>query len=189
MPRNSDESITYAAPRENDHAALRAMARRSFSETFGHLYAADPFSAFLDGAYGPGGGMEHDLGDSAVRWLVGFHLSDPIGYAKLTPLRAPAPDPSPGAVELQQIYVLGDWHGRGVAAHLMEWALRTAVAEQAPEIHLTVFDHNERAKRFYRRYGFVEIGHCTFTLGDRVDDDRIWRRDLRTGAPAVQQRS
>ncbi|GAB2682304.1 N-acetyltransferase [Saccharopolyspora gloriosae] len=178
MPQNSDHAITYAPPGASDHEALRAMARASFAATFGHLYDAAPFAAFLDRAYGPGGDMQRDLADPAVRWLVGFHRPEPIGYAKLTPLRAPAPAPSPGAVELQQIYVLQDWHGRGVAARLMEWALRTAAAEQAPEIHLTVFDHNERAKRFYRRYGFAEVGRCTFTLGDRVDDDRTWRRAL-----------
>lgn len=104
--------------------------------------------------------------------------AQPIGYAKLTPLRAPAPSPLPGAVELQQIYVLSEWHGSGVADHLMNWALATAAAAQAPEIYLTVFDHNERAKRFYSRYGFGEVGRCVFKLGDRSDEDRIWRRSL-----------
>ncbi|MFC4333462.1 GNAT family N-acetyltransferase [Streptomyces andamanensis] len=178
MHPDTNESITYAAPEADRHEALRAMARTSFSATFGHLYDADPFTAFLDRAYGPGGAMEQDLGDPAVRWLVASHRSAPVGFAKLTPLRAPAPAPSPGALELQQIYVLAEWHGRGVAARLMEWALTTATADRAPEIYLTVFDHNERAKRFYHRYGFTEAGHCTFTLGDRTDDDRIWRRGL-----------
>jgi ribosomal protein S18 acetylase RimI-like enzyme len=74
--------------------------------------------------------------------------------------------------------VLSDWHGLGVADRLMSWALATAASDQAPEVYLTVFDHNERAKRFYRRYGFAEVGRCTFALGDRIDDDRIWRRRL-----------
>lgn len=176
MPRGSDDLITYAAPQAHEQEALRAMARRSFSETFSHLYAPEPFLSFLDHTYGPGGKMDQDLNDSTVRWLIAFSRSEPIGYAKLTPLRARAPTPLVGAVELQQIYVLRDWHGSGVAAHLMEWALASAAAARAPEIYLTVFDHNERAKRFYRRFGFVEVGHCNFILGDRIDDDRIWRR-------------
>jgi GNAT superfamily N-acetyltransferase len=79
---------------------------------------------------------------------------------------------------LQQIYVLTPWHGRGVAERLMRWALANARADGAPEIYLTVFDHNARAKRFYSRHGFIEVGHCTFTLGDIVDDDRVWRKML-----------
>ncbi|MDF0528814.1 GNAT family N-acetyltransferase [Tsukamurella sp. 8F] len=168
--------IRFDSPTTRDHSALRAMARRSFAETFAHLYAADDFERFLDQNYGPGGTMERDLNDPAVQWLSAFHESVPVGYAKLTPLRAPASHPLPGAVELQQIYVLQPWHGEGVADHLMQWALDRAAEQHAPEIYLTVFDHNERAKHFYRRHGFVEVGRCTFRLGDRVDDDRIWRR-------------
>ena len=97
---------------------------------------------------------------------------------KLYPLVAPAPAPQPGAMELQQIYVLRPWHGRGVAEGLMNCAIDTTRAEGAPEIYLTVFDHNIRAKRFYARHGFSEVGHCTFRLGDRVDDDRVWRKTL-----------
>ncbi|MFI0720854.1 GNAT family N-acetyltransferase [Streptomyces sp. NPDC021224] len=176
MRHDGNDRISYRAPEAGGHGALRDTARRSFTETFGHLYAPEPFGAFLDGAYGPDGTMARDLTDPSVRWRAAFHGATPVGYAKLTPLRAPAADPAPGALELQQIYVLGAWHGSGVATRLMDWALATAAAEQAPEIYLTVFDHNERAKRFYRRHGFAESGRCTFTLGDRTDDDRIWRR-------------
>jgi GNAT superfamily N-acetyltransferase len=154
------------------------MARRSFTETFSHLYEAGPFSDFLDSAYAAGGTMDRDLNDPLVRWLVAFVDDEPVGYAKLTPLRAPTPAPSTGAVELQQMYVLTPWHGLGVASRLMEWALATAADLHAPELYLTVFDHNERAKHFYRRYGFSEVGHCQFVLGDRIDDDRVWRRRL-----------
>jgi diamine N-acetyltransferase len=167
--------IAYTAAEPAIREPLRAMARRSFAETFSRHYAPEPFSAFLDGAYGPGGTMSRDLEDPAVRWRVAVHGAEPIGYAKLTPLRAPAAAPAPGALELQQIYVLSDWHGTGVAARLMEWALQTAARDRAPEVYLTVFDHNERAKAFYRRYGFADVGGCTFTLGQRVDEDRIWR--------------
>jgi len=60
----------------------------------------------------------------------------------------------------------------------MHWAVATARALGAPEMYLTVFDHNARAKRFYTRHGFAEVGRCTFKLGDRVDDDRVWRKQL-----------
>jgi transposase len=46
------------------------MARRSFSETFRHRYEPEPFSAFLDAPYGPGGTVSRDLNDPAIRWRV-----------------------------------------------------------------------------------------------------------------------
>jgi GNAT superfamily N-acetyltransferase len=157
---------------------LLPVARSIFTETFGRLYEAHAFESFCDRVYLPGGAMTEDFKAPGVRWRVAVADSEPVGYAKLTPLRAPAIGARNGAMELQQIYVVSGWHGTGVADSLMKWGLDTARAQGAPEVYLTVFDHNERAKRFYARYGFEEVGRCTFQLGDRIDDDRIWRRVL-----------
>lgn len=172
------EIIRYFAPYKEIESALCAMARKVFSDTFALLYDPLPFAQFLDDAYGPGGSMERSLADTSIRWMVAAVGDQPIGYAKLSVLVAPAPAPMDKAMELQQIYVDRSWHGKGVADRLINWALETARAEGAPEIYLTVFDRNSRAKRFYSRYGFSEVGHCEFRLGDRIDDDRVWRRAL-----------
>lgn len=171
-------SVRYVTPDRELGRRLLTVARQIFTETFGSLYDTDAFARFCDRIYGPDGPMASDLQSPDVKWLVAAADDEPIGYAKLTLLRAPADDPAPGAMELQQIYVLRGWHGSGVAATLMEWAIGAASEEGATELYLTVFDHNARAKRFYARYGFAEVGRCTFTLGNRVDDDRIWCRPL-----------
>lgn len=173
-----DGPAVFVTPDADLGQRLLPVARRIFTETFGALYDRADFTAFCDTVYSPGGSFDRDLAASDIRWRVATAGGEPIGYAKLTPLRAPARDPAPGAMELQQIYVLADWHGSGVAAGLMEWAVASAIAARAPELYLTVFDHNARAKRFYMRHGFEEVGRCTFQLGDRIDDDRIWRRRL-----------
>ena len=173
-----NEEVRYFAP-DTEHAAdLRAMARRCFADTFSHLYDSEPFGEFLDHVYGERGSMSKDLLDPTMEWLTAEAGGQIIGYAKLRELGAPAPNPQKGALELQQIYVLREWQGLGVAGRLMQWALDRGRALGAPEIYLTVFDHNERAKRFYTRHGFTEVGRCTFRLGNRVDDDRVWQRAL-----------
>jgi len=157
---------------------LLPVARRIFTETFSSLYDETPFETFCDEVYSSGGSMARDFAAPDVRWRVATADGAPVGYAKLTPLRAPAIDPAPGSFELQQIYLLSAWHGTGVADALVEWAVSTASALGATELYLTVFKHNERAKRFYTRHGFEDVGQCEFRLGDRIDDDRIWRRRL-----------
>jgi ribosomal protein S18 acetylase RimI-like enzyme len=157
---------------------LLPVARRIFTDTFSRLYDRADFEAFCDAVYKPGGSMDGDLEAPDVNWQVATYKDEPIGYAKVTPLRAPAVTAAAGSLELQQIYVASAWHGTGVADNLMAWALTTANARRALELYLTVFDHNERAKRFYRRHGFEEVGRCDFKLGERIDDDRIWRRML-----------
>jgi GNAT superfamily N-acetyltransferase len=170
--------VQYRDQTRISNADLCSMAEKAFSETFAHLYEPEPFRKYLLETYGAGGSMDQDLLDRKIHWRAALVGEAPIGYAKVSALAAPAPSPKPNALELRQIYVLREWHGKGVADALMEWAIGLARSHDAPEIYLTVFDHNERAKRFYSRYAFSEVGHCTFTLGDRIDDDRIWCRPL-----------
>ena len=160
-----NETIRFFSPAKDFAPALGLMARQAFSDTFAHMYDPVPFKQFLEEAYGPASKMERDFANPSIRWRVAAIDDQPIGYAKLSPLVAPAPAPQPRAMELRQLYVLRPWHGRGVAEELMNWAIDTTRAEGAPEIYLTVFDHNSRAKRFYTRHGFSEVGHCTFRLG------------------------
>jgi GNAT superfamily N-acetyltransferase len=170
--------VSFVTPEAGLFHRLLPVARRIFTETFGDRYEPVQFELYCDRVYGPAGSMAGDFAAPGVHWQVAVLDGEPIGYAKLTPLRAPAASALPGAVEVQQIYVLSAWHGTGVASKLMDWSLATARRQGAPEAYLTVFDHNERAKRFYARYGFEDVGQCTFRMGDRIDDDRIWRLRL-----------
>lgn len=172
------DSIEFSSPSNEVTEALLHVARQIFTDSFAHRFERDAFEAFCDQAYAKDGPMAKDFHNPEVFWRVATHSGTPIGYAKLTPLRAPESSAKPGAMELQQIYVLKQWHGSGIAEELMLWAVSVAKREKAPELYLTVFDHNERAKRFYTRHGFNEVGHCTFTLGGQVHDDRIWCKDL-----------
>ncbi len=169
------ERVTLVEPNASLLEALLPIARQIFSDAFAHNYDGPAFETYCDRVYKPGGIMSQDFGVSEVEWRVAVAEGAPIGYAKLTPLRAPFETAAEGALEMQQLYVLRAWHGTGVADRLADWALQAARKKGAPELYLTVFDHNERAKRFYSRLGFLEVGRCTFQLGERIDDDRIWR--------------
>jgi GNAT superfamily N-acetyltransferase len=170
--------LDYFAPTLADHGEpLNAMARQCFVETFGHQYSDADLATFLAEQYGPGGLLK-DLADPAYHWRVAADDGRIAGYAKVGPVGVPAPEPKPGALELKQLYVLQPWHGVGVAAELMEWAIANARERGAPEMYLSVFDHNHRAKAFYARYGFADVGGCEFRVGNQIDDDRMWKRAL-----------
>ncbi len=172
------DDVAFVSPDADLAQRLMPVARRIFTETFGHLYDRAQFETFCDAAFSPEGRMGQAFRLPEVAWRVATVAGEPIGYAKLLPLRAPVDDPAPGSMELQQLYILSGWHGTGVADALMGWAIDTARERGATQLYLTVFDHNARAKRFYTRHGLVEVGRCTFTLGDRIDDDRIWCKEL-----------
>ena len=75
-----------------------------------------------------------------------------------------------GAGELYQLYLGEAAKGSGVADALMEWAYAKARALGGDTLYLSVFAENHRARRFYDRHGFVEVGPYEFMVGDHADD-------------------
>ncbi len=99
------------------------------------------------------------------------------GYAKLGPLRLPVEPPGP-ALELRQLYVDKRWRGAGIAPALMDWTIAEARERGAAELYLSVYTRNPRARRFYDRYGFEEVGPYRFMVGKQADEDVIMRLEL-----------
>ncbi|GAA0324693.1 N-acetyltransferase [Sphingomonas oligophenolica] len=165
--------ITYRDARTIDGPALAAMARRSFTETFGTLYRQSDLAAFLDEAFGANG-LPSQLSDPNFAVRLALDDGEIIGFVKMGPVTFPG-EWRPDAIELYQFYVLGPWQGTGVAQELMAWSLEHARSHGAKEVILSVYVDNHRARRFYERYGFGEIGRYAFRVGETIDDDRIMR--------------
>jgi GNAT superfamily N-acetyltransferase len=168
--------IGYRDALPADGPELATTAKRCFTETFGGLYRASDLAAFLDGAFGNGGLPSH-LSDPAYRIRLATEDGAIIGFAKLGPVAFPGDWPA-NAIELHQLYVLGGWHGEGVGPALMNWTIDTARTAGKSEMVLSVFVDNHRARRFYERYGFAEIGRYAFMVGEQTDDDRLMRLAL-----------
>ncbi|KQM67572.1 acetyltransferase [Sphingomonas sp. Leaf17] len=159
-----------------DGPALAAMGRQSFTETFGTLYAPADLAAFLDTTFGPAG-LPAQLGDPAYRIRVATSGDAIVGFAKLGPVLFPGDWPA-DAIELHQLYALADSHGTGVGPLLMDWAIATARRMGCSALILSVYVDNHRARAFYARYGFVDIGRYDFAVGTHIDEDRIMRLTL-----------
>jgi GNAT superfamily N-acetyltransferase len=168
--------ITYRDARAADAAPLSAMARQSFVETFGTLYSPSDLAAFLDDAFGVNG-LAAQLSDPDFTVRLAEEEGQIIAFAKMGPVTFPG-EWRPDAIELYQFYVLAPWQGQGVAQEMMEWAIFHARDHGAREIILSVYVDNHRARRFYERYGFEEIGAYAFQVGETIDDDRLMRLAL-----------
>jgi ribosomal protein S18 acetylase RimI-like enzyme len=82
------------------------------------------------------------------------------------------------AVELSKMYVLPDSHGAGASAALMTAALQCATDMDAKCVWLGVNQLNQRAQRFYTKYGFSINGTKTFRLGAGTENDYVMVRPL-----------
>ena len=168
--------IAYRNATPADGAVLGGLARATFIETFGTLYSLENLGRFL--GEGSDAAYTAELADPGIEARFAETDGVPIGFAKIGPLKMPAPGAAVGGLELRQLYVFKPWQGAGLAAVLMQWALDRAKARGAPELWLSVFTQNARARKFYSRYGFAEIAPYAFMVGDQPDEDILCRVTL-----------
>ncbi len=167
--------ITFRDATAADAETICALARRTFTETFGHLYDPADLAAFLSGHTDEG--WRSDLVDPAFAIRLAERDGAAVGYARLGPPSLPL-TPRGAAIELRQIYLLAPAQGTGAAQAMMAWAIGTARGRGADELYLSVFVDNHRARRFYERYGFERIGEYGFMVGNHRDSDDIMRLAL-----------
>ena len=168
-------TVTYRDATPVDAAMLDRIFDVSFCDTFAHLYRPEDLDAFLS-SFGVSD-WEVQLNDPAFAHRIAEVDGEAAGYVKIGPLKLPIEAQGP-ALLLDQLYVLKEHHGSGIAKALMDWTLDEAARRGAAQIFLTVFIDNHRARRFYDRYGFEAVGHYGFKVGNHVDEDIIMRKTL-----------
>ncbi|TCJ94931.1 GNAT family N-acetyltransferase [Nocardia alba] len=123
------------------------------------------------------------LSDPARTVLKAVEGDEIVGYAMLVAGRPSDPDVAAQVsagevVELSKMYVLPGHHGSGVAAALMEAAVDTARDAGAETVWLGVNQANERARKFYAKHGFRQVGTKTFVVGSQLHSDFVFERAL-----------
>jgi diamine N-acetyltransferase len=167
--------LTYRDATPADAAALDRIFDTSFCDTFAHLYRSEDLETFL-ASFGVED-WEAQLADPAFACRIAEVDGVPVGYVKIGPLKLPVEANGP-ALLLDQLYVLKEHHGAGIARILMDWALDEAAKRGATQLFLTVYVDNHRARRFYDRYGFEPVGCYAFMVGSHADEDIIMRKML-----------
>ncbi len=168
-------TVTYRDGVSEDAPKLDRIFVTSFCDTFAHLYRPEDLDSFLS-RFGITE-WEAQLGDPECAFRVAEVDSVPVGYVKIGPQKLPV-ESDRAALLLDQLYILKEHHGAGIAHALMDWALAEAKNRGAEAIYLTVFTENHRARRFYDRYGFEAVGRYDFMVGSHADEDVIMRKLL-----------
>lgn len=153
-----------------DAALLAALAESTFRETF----AADNSLENMDLHCAQNFGAEMQSREIADPRFITFLAEVDgalVGFAQLRLAQSSSCVAGTRPVELHRIYVLSEWHGRGIAQSLMREVIEAAAREDADCLWLGVWERNPKAIAFYRKHGFRVVGDHFFMLGhDRQRD-------------------
>ncbi len=122
-----------------------------------------------------------ELEEADTVFLLARMQQELVGYAKLRfkSLLGLEPGKAPDQrVEIERLYVRGDWIGTGLGASLIRRVIEEARQKACRSVVLGVWEKNSRAIEFYRRFGFKVIGQHEFMLGADKQTDLIMRKGL-----------
>jgi GNAT superfamily N-acetyltransferase len=123
------------------------------------------------------------LSDPERELFVAEVGGDPAGYTMVvygepTDAEVAASVTSRPTAELSKMYVLERFHGVGVASALIEASADAARKRGSVSMWLGVNEQNAKANRFYEKSGFAIVGHKTFLLGGKYEDDHTRALEL-----------
>lgn len=174
--------LTIAVAKRNAETAaqLAAIGRQTFEETFAADNRPEDMAAYLATSFGPELQLA-ELQHPDIVFLLARMQQQVVGYAKLRfgSTLGVEPGKTPDQrMEIERLYVLEDWIGTGLGASLMRRSIEEARSKACRSVVLGVWEKNERALVFYKRFGFKVIGQHEFRLGDDVQTDLILRKGL-----------
>jgi ribosomal protein S18 acetylase RimI-like enzyme len=172
--------ITVAKRTPAVAAQLAELGRQTFHDTFAADNSAEDMADFLVATFGEEKQLA-ELNDPQTTFLLAHMQQDPIGYAKLrlgSTLGLEEGKDGSGRLEIERLYVRQDWIGTGLGASLMRRAIEEARAQKCRTVVLGVWERNQPALEFYRRFGFREIGKHEFRVGQDIQTDLILRKGL-----------
>jgi GNAT superfamily N-acetyltransferase len=167
--------ITLRRGTPDDADLLSALAARTFTETFGHLYPPEDLAFFNANAYAADKQrviLSHP--DYAVLLLE--QDGEAVGHAAVGPCGLPHPDVREGDGELKRLYLVKGLQGGGHGTRLMQAAMDWLLRDGPRTLWVGVWSGNHGAQRFYARHGFEKVGGYKFPVGRTLDDEFILRR-------------
>lgn len=160
-----------------DASRLTEIGRRTFVETFGHLYPAADLEAFLGDAHS----LERacaDLVDPLRAVWLAERDGNVVGYALAGPSDLPNPDVTARCGELKRLYLLREAQNGGLGGQLCATAISWLLRDGPRNLWIGVWSQNLGAQRFYARQGFEKVGEYGFPVGRTVDREFILRRNV-----------
>ena len=164
--------ITVRLARESDLRCLAVLATQVFLDTYAttgirasiadevlRSFSVPAFEALL----------AHDETVIALAEIEG-HL---VGFSQVTVGRGQELVRASTPAELDRLYVQEPFTYMGIGSRLLASAEEDARTLGATAMWLTPWVHNARARQFYRKHGYVDIGATFFRLDDERHENRV----------------
>jgi diamine N-acetyltransferase len=173
------ENIEIRKATEKDIDRLQNISKQTFFETFSASNPEENMKKYLEESFSIEKLQDQLMNPNSLFYLAEFE-ANVIGYLKMNFGQSQTELKEEGAVEIERIYVLKEYHGKKVGQLLYEKAMEIARQKNADYVWLGVWDQNPRAINFYKKNGFVAFDKHIFKLGGDEQTDIMMKLQLKS---------
>lgn len=161
----------------DDAKMLSELGARTFFDTFAKDNKPENVEAYLNASFSPEI-QSNELSNPDTIFLIVESEHTAIGYAQL--IMNSRDDSIQGIkpLEIRRIYALQEYLGKGVGKELMRATINEARQRGCDSVWLGVWEKNQRAIDFYKKWGFREVGTHIFSVGDDPQNDYVMELEL-----------
>jgi len=160
-----------------DAALIADLSRRTFYDSFAPFNTTEDMDKFMNEQFT----REKLMGEVEAPgniFLLAYCNGEVAGYARLKELPDITMPANVPAIEIARIYALETSIGKGVGSALMKRIIDIARQKNKEIIWLGVWEKNQRAIDFYKKWGFERFGEHDFVLGSDVQTDWLMKKPL-----------
>lgn len=169
--------ITLRVAVDSDALCIGVLATQVFLET----YAADgirPAIAREVLGYFSTDAVSALLSSPETRFILAERAGHLIGFAQVSLGAVHEMVPDRPAAELHRLYVQSRFAGSGVGTALLREAEAMAAREGAVTLWLIVWAENLKARAFYARRGYEELGVASYVFESDQYETRVFAKAL-----------
>ena len=119
-----------------------------------------------------------ELGKESFVYLLAENEQETIGYARILIGNTRKEISGKLSVEISRIYLRKRYWGKKLGLVLLERCFDEARKTNADVIWLSVWKYNERAIKFYKKFGFKIVGEHIFDLAGSSQTDFLMERKV-----------
>jgi Acetyltransferases len=157
---------------------LQKIGKRTFIETFASENTEENMSKYLRNGFSLTK-LKRELTKKESQFYFAEIRNEIIGYLKINTGQTQTELKDNDSLEIERIYVLKEFHGKGVGQIIINKVLEIAKLKRVKYVWLGVWEENPRAIRFYEKNGFVSFDKHIFKLGADIQTDIMMKLEMR----------
>ena len=161
----------------DDAKMLSELGAKTFYDTFAKDNTLENIAAYLKNSFSPEIQF-NELSSPDNIFLIVESENILIGYAQLVLNSKDSAIQRSRPLEIRRIYATQEYLGKGVGKELMQATITEASQRGCDCVWLGVWEKNQRAIDFYKKWGFREVGAHLFHVGEDPQTDYVMELEL-----------